>query len=87
MQVLVYAHPRAACGPQTSIHLPNVGKYIFFSRQEIRDSFGYFLGQELSQTIALDLGIVCPALYCGDVHIVLVSLTLSVMCILDIIWS
>lgn len=56
---------------------------FFLSRQEIIGSFGYFLGLELSQTVALDLGTVCPALHCGDVYIVLVSMTLS---ILDTIW-
>lgn len=64
-----------------------LAKYIFLVHTRNRDSFGYFLGLELSQTIALDLGIVCLALHCGDVHIVLISLTLSIMCILDIIWS
>lgn len=88
VQGFVQVHPPVACRLQAAICWPNVGETHFsLSRPETRDTFGSFLGLELSQAVALSLGLVCLVLQCDAVRIVLAVVALSVRYILHIIWS
>lgn len=88
VQGFVQVHPPVACRLQAAICWPNVGETHFsLSRPETRDTFGSFLGLELSQAVALSVGLVCLVLHCDAVCIVLAVVALSVRYILHIIWS